>query len=145
MVQAVVIVHVASTWFMVGLIWFVQIVHYPLYGRIGSDAFPDYQKRHRVLANRFMPLPMCLEAVSALLLFWYRPATVSSNLVVLGAGLLLIIWVSTFALQIPRHVRLEFGYDEQTHLGLVRTNWIRTIAWTARGLLALQFLALAQS
>lgn len=141
MVQLVVLAHAASTWFMAGLIWFVQIVHYPLYPRIGKAEFPVFQKRHRVLANRMMPVPMAVELASAVLLFWYKPAGVSMNVVLSGAGLLFIIWLSTFGLQIPRHVRLESGYDEGAHRALVQTNWIRTIAWSARGSLALWVIA----
>jgi hypothetical protein len=30
----------AATFFMVGVIWFVQVVHYPLFARVGTLDFP---------------------------------------------------------------------------------------------------------
>lgn len=31
--------HLAATWMMVGVIWFVQVCHYPLFPWIPEDAF----------------------------------------------------------------------------------------------------------
>jgi hypothetical protein len=41
----------------------------------------------------------------------------------------------------PRHRRMERRFDAATHQALVRTNWIRTFAWSARSMLALAILA----
>jgi hypothetical protein len=38
------------------------------------------------------------------------------------------------------HNALANGFDAQAHARLVDTNWIRTLAWTARGIFALYFL-----
>ena len=40
------LIHLALTAAMTGLIWFVQIVHYPLYREVPEDAFAAYQQRH---------------------------------------------------------------------------------------------------
>ena len=44
-----------------------------------------------------------------------------------------IIWLSTMVLQVPCHRRLETGFDAAVARRLVRTNWVRTFAWTALG------------
>ena len=44
-------------------------------------------------------------------------------------------------LQVPCHSRLAQGFDEPTWRRLVATNWIRTVAWSARMPLALMLLA----
>ncbi len=53
------------------------------------------------------------------------------------AGLLLLVvtWSVTFLISVPRHNELVSGFSEASHRSLCRTNWIRTIAWTARGIL----------
>ena len=61
----------------------------------------------------------------------------------LGLGLVLPVWASTALLQVPAHGRLAEGFDTATHTRLVTTNWIRTIAWTARGVLVLWWCALS--
>jgi hypothetical protein len=78
---------VFSTLAMVGVIWFVQLVHYPLFNRVGTEAFLGFQ---------------------------------ACNLRKTG-------WVV-----IP--------FLPGTHRKLVMTNWIRTIAWSARGWLILWML-----
>jgi hypothetical protein len=53
----------------------------------------------------------------------------------LSVGLLVAIWASTFLVQVPLHNALVDGFDAGAHGSLVRTNWVRTIGWSARGLL----------
>ncbi len=44
--ESVIGVHLLATWYMVGLIWFVQIVHYPGFQSIPQAGFRDYANRH---------------------------------------------------------------------------------------------------
>lgn len=131
------LVHVGATLVMVGQIWVMQIMHYPLYPRVGPASFSDYQRAHRRLAYWTMTPPMVAESATALLLVWYRPASVTALQAGLGLVLVVVIIASTFLVQIPRHARLEKGFDEVVFRELLWTNWIRTIAWTARGALVL--------
>ena len=80
---------------------------------------------------------MLVEAGTALLLFWFRPAGVSIWLVWAGVILLAGIWMSTALLQVPCHETLAKGFDADVHHRLVSTNWIWTVAWSLRGLLVL--------
>jgi len=57
-----------------------------------------------------------------------------------GLGLLVVVWASTFTIQVPLHARLSTGFDENVWRRLVNTNWVRTIAWTGRGVIALLML-----
>ena len=41
------VVHLAATAAMCGLIWFVQVVHYPLFAGVGDDGFTAYEQRHQ--------------------------------------------------------------------------------------------------
>ena len=65
----------------------------------------------------------------------------SQHLAVAGLALLATIWISTAAVQVPLHRRLAAGFDHRLARRLVRTNWTRTLAWTARSGLALALLA----
>jgi hypothetical protein len=53
----------------------------------------------------------------------------------LATVLLALIWLSTAVVQVPLHQSLAARYDDSTLRRLVRSNWLRTMAWTARGLL----------
>ncbi len=129
--------HLASTWFMAGLIWFVQVVHYPLFDGVGREAFAEYESRHAARTTWVVGPPMLVEAASAILLLWLHPAGVAEWQAWTGLGLLAPIWISTALVQVPCHDRLAAGFDASTHRRLVATNWLRTAAWTARGALVL--------
>lgn len=126
--------HVAATWLMTGLIWFVQVVHYPLMGRVGAAGFSEYERAHTRRTSWVVGPPMLVEAGTALLLLDRgTPAIV-------GLALLGGIWLSTAALQVPMHRRLADGFDAAAHRRLVATNWLRTIGWSLRSILVASWL-----
>lgn len=141
MIKMVFIAHIAATLFMVGLIWFVQIVHYPLFGAVGIDGFAAYEAAHTQRTTWVVGPPMLVEIGTALLLVWLRPAGINPAWMWIGLGLLAIIWLSTVLLQVPRHTLLSQGFDDVAYRALVATNWIRTVGWTLRGALVLWWAA----
>ena len=137
------LVNAFATIFMTGLIWFVQVVHYPLFARVGSTEFPAYSRAHQTLTTLVVGPPMLVEALTAALLVVVRPTGVSAALSWVGLALVAVIWLSTAALQVPSHAKLVQGFDPAIGSFLVQTNWIRTVAWTARGVLVLAMIAQA--
>jgi hypothetical protein len=140
------IAHAASTWFMVGLIWFVQIVHYPLFAMVGASSFMAYERRHQTLTTLVVGPVMLAEFLAAAViaaqsLGWLdaklgtRPI-VPTPLALSGAALLAIVWLSTWAVQVPLHAKLEAGGGLEVMRWLVLTNWVRTICWSLRGVAA---------
>ena len=139
--RIVFLAHLFSTLFMTGVIWFAQAVHYPLLGRVGREAFVEYEKENTRLTGWVVIPMLAVELFTALLLLWRQPEGLSPSNAWLNALLLGVIWLSTFILQGPYHLRLVKGFDLIVWLSLVRTNRIRTAAWTARGILLLFILA----
>lgn len=130
----------ASTLYLIGLIWVVQLVHYPLFADVGGDRFVRYQHRHQILMTVAVGPAMLIEAFSSVFLVWYLPANINPDVVLTGVGLVLLIWISTAAIQVPCHHLLSDGFDPKVHRRLVNSNWIRTVAWTARGVLVIGML-----
>ena len=129
--------HLVCTLCMVGLIWFVQVCHYPLFGSVGPDVFAAYEAQHsRLTSIVVMPL-MLVELATACLLVGMAASAADRRLAIVGVVLLGGIWLSTFFLQVPQHTVLMQGYDPEAHRFLVRSNWVRTIGWTARGWVAM--------
>jgi len=131
------LVHAGATWFMCGLIWFVQVVHYVMFDRVSAAGYVRYQADHMRLTTWVVGPAMLVEAASAVALVALRPAGVPMSLVWAGLFLVVALWASTAAVQVPAHRRLSLGFDPAAHRRLLRTNWLRTAMWTARGLLAL--------
>lgn len=121
---------------MTGLIWVIQVVHYPLFARVGAEGYREYQLAHQSLISLIVGPAMLVEALATAAILVTR----RDSPAITAAILLAIIWASTAFLQVPLHNALANGFDAQAHARLVDTNWIRTIAWTARGILALYFL-----
>jgi hypothetical protein len=142
-VNYILLVHVAATLFMVGVVWFVQVVHYPLFSRVGPDKFSLYSEAHSRLTTYLVGPPMLVEAATALLLVFRRPEGVPLTAALIGLALVVVVWLSTALLQVPRHHILGSGFDRRAWNGLVLSNWVRTIAWSARGVLVLWIAARA--
>lgn len=130
------LVHLAATFYMVGVIWFVQVVHYPLFAKVGATGFAAYSRTHSRLTGFVVGPPMLVEAATAVALVVYRPEGVSALLAWTGLVLLALVWASTALLQAPRHRTLGRGLDPASHRFLVASNWVRTVAWSARGVVA---------
>ena len=127
------LLHLAATFYMVGLVWFVQRVHYPLFAGVGAQEFPAYQDQHVTRTSPVVGPAMLIEAGTGLALVVAPPPDVPQLLPWLGLALLTAIWLSTWLLQVPRHGELTAGFDPRAHRRLVASNWIRTAAWSIRG------------
>jgi len=135
--MAVLLVHLAATLFMTGLIWFVQLVHYPMFSSVGRERFAEYEIVHSRRTAWVVVPAMLIEAITGVYLVVTPPTGVPRDVLWVGLGLIVMSWLSTALLQVPRHRKLMAGYDEKVHRGLVATNWIRTVGWSARAVMLL--------
>lgn len=132
------LLNLASTLYMTGVIYFVQIVHYPLLNQVGKEHFQHYEASHVQRTGLVVMLPMVLELATSFALVF---TTVLPRYQTLSAfALVLALWLSTALLQVPCHRTLSHGFDEQAYRRLVASNWLRTILWTLRSLLLLYWL-----
>lgn len=127
-----------STWFMLGVIVLVQVVHYPLFGLVGEGAFPGYHAAHSRRITWVVLPPMAIElASSAWLVFVPSPGS-GRMIAVIGFATALATWLVTAFVSVPLHSRLANGFDGRTLATLVRTNGIRTAAWLAHAAVTLE-------
>ena len=134
------LVHVSSTLIMFGIIWFVQLAHYPLLGYIGRKEFVGYEKAYVQKIMPYAILVLSAELITGILLVWIKPLNISFVQVLSGLILLAVIWLSTWVIQVPLHKKLGFGFDKKSHDLLVKSNWVRTGAWTLRAFLVIWML-----
>ena len=136
------VANLAATAVMVGFIWTIQLLSYPMMAAVPADGFAAYEAVHarRVATLLAVIAPAEVVAAAGVALFVDDvPAWLS-----VGAGALLVAsWVSTALFFAPLHVRLGDGFDPVLHRRLAATNWFRTIAWTARGAAAIAMIAVA--
>jgi hypothetical protein len=130
MLAACVYSGLACTLYMTGIVWFAQLVHYPLLGRGDLAQFTAFARAYRRRTLWVVTPALAGEISTALLLMWLWPSLQSAC----GLATLAAIWVSTVFWVIPAHLRLGHGYDRETHQSLVRRNFPRSLFWTLRSL-----------
>ncbi|WP_407557293.1 hypothetical protein [Winogradskyella sp. 4-2091] len=128
--KIILIIHLVATVFMTGLCWFVQIVHYPLFRAIERNEFPSYERKNVITGFITVPV-MVIELITGLILLYHF----RDSLHLLNMVLLTFIWLSTFIFQVPIHLKLMQEGSPELITKVIRTNWIRTLNWTARTLL----------
>jgi fatty-acid desaturase len=133
------LLNIASTFFLTGVIWVVQLVQYPSFAFIARGTFTKYHDDYRFWITPVVAPAMIFELLTSAFLVYYTPANINSKLVWLGLALTVLVWASTFFIQVPLHEKLARGFDAETHAALVNTNWLRTASWSARSLLVLYF------
>ena len=121
----------AISWGLFVLIWVVQLVHYPSFQYIDKEQFADFHLHHtRSISFIVLPL-MLLELGLAGILVWQQGFQWNYLIPLI---LVLLIWASTFLVQVPDHNRLAAGKDVAIATRLVQTNWIRTVLWTLKAI-----------
>ena len=127
----------------VGLIWTIQLVHYPSMRFIPKERFVEYHNFHSMRIS-FLAIPlMVTELGSSLILFYQNYNNAIQTIFLINLVIVALIWLSTFLIQVPLHNALSKEKQSEKLSKLICTNWIRTILWTARSILMILFLAFA--
>ena len=132
--DALLLANAAATWVMCGVIWFVQLVHYPLFRDYDRAAFRAAMLAHQAATQKVVFPAMMTELVTALALLAWPPLGIAAWVPWVGAALVGVWGFATVLVMVPLHERLaRDGFDEARHRRLVRWNWVRTAAWSVRG------------
>jgi hypothetical protein len=137
MSETALLANTCATLIMVGLIWFVQRVHYPLLAKFEVGQQREVGNEHQRRTSQVVALPMLIEGVSTLVLLVARPDQVTWWLPWIGAILLAISLGSTVLLSVPLHQKMVDKPSAEIGVKLVATNWPRTMSWTLRGVVCL--------
>ena len=137
MKNLVFLAHIGTTLYLVGVIWLVQLLVYPSMANAGADGYAAYHNLHTSRITPVVAPAMIAELLTAIYLVFAPVERIASSYFWIGLILVLIIWASTFFVQVPLHEKLARVFDSDIQKRLVLTNWLRTIAWSLRGALVL--------
>jgi len=126
--------HLVVTAMMCGIIILVQVVHYPLFSFVDVSRFAAFHQAHVHRISLIVGPLMVAEILSALVLL----GTIGSDRALAAVGVLLVagVWGVTFFIAVPLHDTLAEGYSPEILSKLVAANWVRTLGWTGRLLVA---------
>lgn len=131
--DVVLLLNIVASWTMVGVIWFVQVVHYPLLAVVPVESAASVAVEHQRRTGWVVMIPMTVEGVTTLLLLGMVPEGVAWFVPWLAGLPLAVALLATVLLSVPRHARMAANPDASVGRELVTTNWVRTIAWSLRG------------
>ncbi len=121
-------VNFISTSLMVGVIWVIQLLHYPSFHFINDKKYIEFQHFHMQRISFIVIPTMLVELASALLLaYFFR-----SSLTIILLAFLLGVWAITFIFFTNMHQKLTNGYNHSIVDRLIQINWSRTILWSLR-------------
>ena len=122
------LLQIFSCFFLCGLIWTIQVVHYPGF-IFNKEQFLDFHSFHSQRITWIVAPVMLLELLTAIgLLLQHSPSVALwGNLISIA-----LIWLATLFVSVPYHSELSSGFSEVAIQKLVITNWIRTTLWTLR-------------
>ena len=127
------IVNLFISSFMLGLILVTQIVSYPLFLKVEVSNFSIF---HDDYVNRisFIAVPVMLGElfISALVYFYFN--TYLGFIILLST---ILIFISTFIIQVPLHNKLKLANNRKHIIKLVNTNWIRTFLWLVKSIFSI--------
>lgn len=139
--SSIFLINIFTALFAAGLIWTIQLVHYPSMRFVSKNEFESFhyfhQKRISIIA---MPL-MAIELISSIILLLQNFENNTSLIFKINFMIIILIWFSTFFMQVPLHQKLSKGKNDILIDKLVFTNWFRTVLWTLRSILMLFLLA----
>lgn len=127
-------IQVSTGFAMLGLIWVVQLVTYPAFLHVPPDRFRAYHRDHMRRIS-WIVVPVLLAELAAALWLLCAPDQRAHPQQVWVVGSLGLAWGSTFLAQVPLHQKLKAGFDQVLIGRLVKTNWMRTFAWTLKAAL----------
>lgn len=132
--------HLIFTSIMTGVIWVIQIVHYPSFHFIEKELYTAFQKFHMNKISIIVIPIMLAELITGMMLFLDKSA--KSPFLIVSFVILVLIWLITGVFFSKAHNELMTGYQELVVNQLVVMNWIRTLLWTLRLLLLTCFVYL---
>ena len=127
------VIHLIATSIMVGVIWVIQLVHYPSFHFIESKQYTTFQRFHMSRISYVVVPAMLTELFTLIFLINFMDQI--DTLVTVSGLLLIIIWLMTAVFFSGVHQKLTSGYDKTVVNNLVKLNWGRTLLWTLRLLL----------
>ena len=122
------LLHLTFTAALFGLIWTIQLVHYPSFAAVDREQWSEFHRAHS-RGITFIVFPLMLGEL--LISSWRLYSGGLSNFEFAACLIPSIQWGLTAFLFVPLHHRLAKAQDPAKLRKLVSLNWLRTGLWTA--------------
>lgn len=129
-----ILLHACATFLLTGLIWVIQLVHYPMFQFLDSQTYSRAMAFHQQRISIIVVPLMLFELLSAGYLAFIQWSSLA-GFHSINMALLMVIWVHTFGLMVPFHRKISTQCNNALLLKTVSHHWIRTAAWSIKSIL----------
>jgi len=131
-ISSLLLLNIVLSAMMTGIIWLVQLLIYPSFEKARST---EFQVHHVKSIGPLVAPLMIIELMTMIYL-----VAIDQHIILLSAAIcLLVIWLSTFLIQVPIHNQIRKNIDILSIKRLILSNWIRTIFWTLKTIILLLY------
>lgn len=123
-------VYLISSIYMIGVIWLIQLIHYPSFLYIDQSQFILFHQKHTIMMTILVGPVMLFELCTSV----YLSQSLQSVWLI-QAGLVTLLFGLTFLVSVPIHNELAKKHNRKLIRKLILTNWPRTILWTLKFLI----------
>ena len=123
-----VLINIILNSILLGIILLTQFVNYPLFKKINND-FVFYHADYTNRMSYVVAPIMTFELLTVTIIFFNNPIT---NLTLIILLTTILIWVSTFFIQVPIHNKIGYKKDIHKINRLIKSNLIRTSLWSVK-------------
>ena len=130
----IILLHAIVTFLLTGLIWVIQLVHYPMFQFLDSQAYSKAMSFHQQRISIIVVPLMLFELLSGVYLAhaqWSSLARFHS----INIALIVIIWIHTFGLMVPFHKNIPIQPNHELLKKTLCHHWIRTLSWSVKSIL----------
>lgn len=132
LIASILFFHFFLTFFMTGVIWLIQLIHYPSFSFIDKNKYSKFQTFHM---NKITPIvgPIIILEVSTgfYLLYFFNSESIFFLINFLINILILMMTIIVFG---TIHKKLIDGFKTSLFKKLISLNWIRTFLWSLKSI-----------
>lgn len=142
--MAVFYFHILLCIAVTAIVWFMQVVHYPLLGYVDADRWEEYREKRRTLTVMITYPLMAFEALTGFTLILLATQSPAYPYLAFSLVLLVGLLIYTFMYLNPQLKKITGPGDADGQKKFIKLHWIRTAGWSLR-LLLLIFTILASA
>jgi len=135
LISAALVGNLCASVFMTGIIFFIQIVQYPLLHNISTFDFSCYFKKSNYRISWIVYSALVIEIGFAIGLSFLPVRAVMQVPILITYMLLAAATLNTFLIQAPMTQRLQLAFDRELLSKVMFFNGVRLVTWTLRTIL----------
>lgn len=114
------------------ILWFMQVVHYPLFAFVDKTRWSEFTERKRRQTMMILYPLMAFEALTGITLILMASQSATYIFLALEVGLLAVLHIYNFMYFNALVKKITGPEDSLNHQRCVKMHWIRTAGWSLR-------------